>query len=94
MSKLCGEKENIYSKDVNKFFSGEANRELESNLSFTFFQDKENSEQRTEYGIWANPNDGELADKMFGVGYIGDLTIEDDDKLIEALYDLKDEGVI
>ena len=49
---------------------------------------------KTEYGIWVNPNGGELADKMFRVGHIGDLTIEDNDKLIEALYDLKDKGVI
>ena len=47
-----------------------------------------------DYGIWVNPNGGELADKMFRVGHIGHLTIEDNDKLIEAFYDLKDMGII
>ena len=47
-----------------------------------------------EYDIWINPNGGELADKMFRVGHIGDLTIEDNDKLIEAFHDLKDRGII
>lgn len=47
-----------------------------------------------EYDIWINPNGGELADRMFRVGHIGDLTIEDNDKLIEAFHDLKDRGII
>ena len=47
-----------------------------------------------DYGIWVNPNGGELADKMYRVGHIGHLTIEDNDKLIEAFYDLKDMGII
>ena len=47
-----------------------------------------------DYGIWVNPNGRELADKMFRVGHIGHLTIEDNDKLIEAFYDLKDMGII
>ena len=47
-----------------------------------------------DYGIWINPNGGELADKMFRVGHIGNLTIEDNDKLIEAFHDLKDKGII
>ena len=47
-----------------------------------------------DYGIWVNPNGGELADKMFRVGHIGYLTIEDNDKLIDAFYDLNDKGII
>lgn len=47
-----------------------------------------------DYDIWVNPNGGELADRMFRVGHIGDLTIEDNDKLIEAFHDLKDKGII
>ena len=47
-----------------------------------------------DYNIWVNPNGGELADKMFRVGHIGDLTIEDNDKLIDAFHDLKDKGII
>ena len=49
---------------------------------------------KIDYDIWVNPNGGELADKMFRVGHIGDLTIEDNDKLIEAFNDLKDRGII
>ena len=49
---------------------------------------------KNEYGIWVNPNGGELSEKMFRVGHIGDLTIKDNDKLIEALFDLKEKGVI
>ena len=47
-----------------------------------------------DYDIWINPNGGEVGEKMFRVGHIGDLTIEDNDKLIEAFHDLKDRGII
>ena len=43
---------------------------------------------------WVNPNGGEVADKMFRVGHIGDLTIEDNDKLISALKDLEKRGIL
>lgn len=49
---------------------------------------------KLDYNIWVNPNGGELADKMFRVGHIGDLTIEDNDKLIDAFRDLKDKEII
>lgn len=49
---------------------------------------------KKEYNIWVNPNGGDLADNMFRVGHIGDLTIQDNDKLIDALYDLKKRGII
>ena len=44
---------------------------------------------KDEYGIWVCPNGGELADKVFRVGHIGDLTIEDNTKLVEALKDMQ-----
>lgn len=47
-----------------------------------------------DYHIWVNPNGGDLADNMFRVGHIGDLTIQDNDKLIEALHDLQKRGII
>lgn len=47
-----------------------------------------------EYDIWVNPNGGEVGEKMFRVGHIGNLTIKDNDKLIEAFHDLKDKGII
>ncbi len=49
---------------------------------------------KLEYDIWVNPNGGDLADNMFRVGHIGDLTIQDNDKLIEALCDLEKRGII
>lgn len=49
---------------------------------------------KKDYGIWVNPNGGEVADKMFRVGHIGDLTIEDNDKLISALKDLEKRGIL
>lgn len=49
---------------------------------------------KDEYGIWVCPNGGELADKIFRVGHIGELTIEDNTKLIEALFDMKKRGLI
>ena len=43
----------------------------------------------SEYGIWVCPNGGELRDKVFRVGHIGNITIEDNKMLIEALKDMK-----
>lgn len=44
---------------------------------------------KDEYGIWVCPNGGDLADRVFRVGHIGALSVEDNDKLIKALLDLK-----
>lgn len=49
---------------------------------------------KDEYGIWICPNGGDLKDKIFRVGHIGDLTIEDNTKLIEAFHDLQRRGII
>ncbi len=49
---------------------------------------------KKEYFIWVNPSGGEVGDKMFRVGHIGNLTIEDNDKLIEALKDLEKRGIL
>lgn len=49
---------------------------------------------KDEYGIWICPNGGELADKIFRVGHIGDLTIEDNTKLVEALKDMQRRGLL
>lgn len=45
---------------------------------------------KDEYGIWICPNGGELKDKVFRVGHIGYLTVEDNDKLIQALRDMRE----
>lgn len=47
---------------------------------------------KNEYGIWVCHNGGELKDKVFRVGHIGTLTVEDNKKLVEALEDMKSRG--
>lgn len=49
---------------------------------------------KDEYGIWVCPNGGELKDKVFRVGHIGCLTVEDNDKLVAALKDMQQRGLI
>ena len=49
---------------------------------------------KDEYAIWVCPNGGELADRQFRVGHIGDLTVEDNDVLIAALKDMQIRGLI
>lgn len=49
---------------------------------------------KDEYGIWICPNGGDLKDKIFRVGHIGNLTVADNDKLIEALKDLHNKNYI
>ena len=49
---------------------------------------------KEEYNIWICPNGGELKDKVFRVGHIGSLTIEDNVKLIEALKDMQKRKLI
>ncbi len=49
---------------------------------------------KDEYNIWVCPNGGNLKDKIFRVGHIGDLTIKDNDVLINALKDMKKRNLI
>lgn len=49
---------------------------------------------KNEYNIWVCPNGGELAEQVFRVGHIGNLTLKDNEQLIEALYDLKRKGIL
>ncbi|WP_410208632.1 pyridoxal-phosphate-dependent aminotransferase family protein [Fusobacterium sp.] len=49
---------------------------------------------KDEYKIWVCPNGGELGEKIFRVGHIGNLTLKDNETLIEALKDLKRRGII
>lgn len=49
---------------------------------------------KDEYQIWVCPNGGEMKDKVFRVGHIGALTIDDNSVLIDALYDLKRRNII
>ena len=49
---------------------------------------------KNDYGIWVCPNGGELKNKIFRVGHIGDLSKEDYDKLINALRELNSNGML
>ncbi len=49
---------------------------------------------KEEYDIWICPNGGELKDKLFRVGHIGDLTIDDNKILVEALKDMKERNLL
>lgn len=49
---------------------------------------------KDNYGIWICPNGGELKDKVFRVGHIGNLSIEDYNVLIDALKELKNKGML
>ena len=40
---------------------------------------------KDEHGIWICPNGGELKDKVFRVGHMGNIQQTDYDKLVEAL---------
>ena len=49
---------------------------------------------KNEYDIWVCPNGGELKEKVFRVGHIGNLTINDNNKLLTALKDMKKRNLI
>ena len=49
---------------------------------------------KDEYHIWVCPNGGELAKTVFRVGHIGALTMDDNTKLVEALYDMQKRGLL
>lgn len=49
---------------------------------------------KDEYDIWICPNGGYLQEKIFRVGHMGALTIEDNSRLIMALHDLQKRGLI
>lgn len=49
---------------------------------------------KDEYDIFVCPNGGALADQIFRVGHMGNLTIEDNKSLIAALCDLQNRGLL
>ena len=49
---------------------------------------------KAEYGIWICPNGGDLAEKAFRVGHIGNITNNDIDALVEAFEDLARRGLL
>lgn len=49
---------------------------------------------KNEYNIWVCPNGGNLKDVVFRVGHIGNLSLEDNDALIEAFKDMFKRGLL
>jgi aspartate aminotransferase-like enzyme len=49
---------------------------------------------KDEYGIFICPNGGDLKNKVFRVGHIGDLTYAEYDQLLQAFEDLKKRKII
>ncbi len=49
---------------------------------------------KDEYEIWVCPNGGDLADEIFRVGHMGNLTIEDNTALLKALADMERRGLL
>lgn len=49
---------------------------------------------KDEYGIWICPNGGELKDRVFRVGHIGNLNAEDNSTLVNAMIDMQKRGLI
>ena len=49
---------------------------------------------KDEYDIWACPNGGEMADVVLRIGHIGYIKKEDNHKLIDALNDMNQRGLL
>lgn len=49
---------------------------------------------KEDYQIWVCPNGGEIADEVFRVGHIGHITKEDNQKLVDALVDMEQRGLL
>ena len=49
---------------------------------------------KEEYQIWVCPNGGELADEVFRIGHIGFITKDNNMKLINALHDMNNRGLL
>lgn len=49
---------------------------------------------KDEYGIWICPNGGDLAERVFRVGHIGDLTPDDNAALVAAFDELAKRGLL
>lgn len=49
---------------------------------------------KDEYNIWVCPNGGDLADQVFRVGHIGDLTKKDNAVLVESFRDIQKRGLV
>ncbi len=49
---------------------------------------------KDEYNIWVCPNGGDMKEKVFRVGHIGALSVEDNERLVEAMKDIQKRGML
>ena len=49
---------------------------------------------KDEYGIWVCPNGGDMAEKIFRVGHLGNLSPKDNTTLVDALKDMQAKGLL
>ena len=49
---------------------------------------------KDEYDIWVCPNGGDMADRVFRVGHIGNLTTDDNTVLINSLKDMEKRNLL
>ena len=80
-------------------FSFEIVAENCSNAVTGLWVQKENASEicqilKDEYQIWVCPNGGDLKDKLFRVGHIGDLSKEDYDRLFDAMREMQGRGLL
>ena len=76
----------IFSKNASNAMTAIETKNVSAYSIFLILKDK--------YNIWVCPNGGELKEKIFRVGHIGQLSISDNDKLIEALNDINKRGLL
>ena len=81
---------NLFYGSASEIINGLGNNKLD----FGFIIESHNDILKDEYQIWICPNGGALAEKVFRVGHIGNLTFEDNEKLTDALWDLKKRNIL
>lgn len=89
----------IYFRDKIKKFNFEIASESLSNATTALHPKNNNAyeiflELKNKYGILVAPNIGELKDKIFRVGHIGNLNKKDINKLIRAFRKLNKKGLL
>ena len=47
---------------------------------------------KDEFGIWICPNGGDMAEKVFRVGHIGNISTQEIDKLVDVFHKLVKRG--
>lgn len=68
-----------------EMFSNNPSNGCTALLSHTMSAKEIFSRIKDDYQMWVCPNGGDLAETVFRVGHIGDLTVEDNEKLVSAL---------